>query len=52
MAFPIVFITFNIFVFPIAWGGNILLKEGLNADTYSLLIPHFFDNNALTVLVF
>jgi hypothetical protein len=27
MAFPIVFITFNIFVFPIAWGGNILLKE-------------------------
>jgi hypothetical protein len=26
--------------------------KGLNADTYSLLIPQFFDNNALTVLVF
>jgi signal transduction histidine kinase len=44
---------FNIFVFPIAWGGNILFQgKGFNSDTYSLLIPQFFDNNFLTVLVF
>jgi Na+/proline symporter/signal transduction histidine kinase len=51
--FPLYLLLFNIFVFPIAWGGNILFEgKGLNADTYSLLIPQFFDNNTLTVLVF
>jgi signal transduction histidine kinase len=40
-------------VFPIAWGGNILFDgKELNSDTYSLLIPQFFDNTMLTVLVF
>jgi Na+/proline symporter/nitrogen-specific signal transduction histidine kinase len=51
--FPLYLLLFNIFVFPIAWGGNILFEgQGLNADTYSLLIPQFFNNKLLTVLVF
>ena len=51
--FPLYLLLFNIFVFPIAWGGNILFHgQGLNSDTYSLLIPQFFNNNTLTVLVF
>jgi Na+/proline symporter/signal transduction histidine kinase len=51
--FPLYLFLFNIFVYPIAWGGNILFEgKGLNADTYSLLIPQFFNNNVLTVLVF
>ena len=33
--------------------GNILFEgKGHNSDTYSLLIPQFFDNNVLTVMVF
>jgi hypothetical protein len=47
MAFPIVFITFNIFVFPI-WGGNILLKERSECRYLFPINPQFFDNNALT----
>ena len=51
--FPLYLLLFNIFVFPIAWGGNILFEgQGLNSDTYSLLIPQFFNNNLITVLVF
>ncbi|MFE3871543.1 ATP-binding protein [Flavobacterium sp. ZS1P70] len=51
--FPLYLLLFNIFVFPIAWGGNILFQgKGLNSDTFSLLIPQFFNNNFLTVLVF
>nr|WP_315189407.1 sensor histidine kinase [uncultured Flavobacterium sp.] len=51
--FPLYLLLFNIFVFPIAWGGNILFEgQKLNSDTYSLLIPQFFNNNSLTVLVF
>ncbi|KDN54814.1 ATP-binding protein [Flavobacterium seoulense] len=50
---PLYLLLFNIFVFPIAWGGNILFEtQGLNSDTYSLLIPQYFNNNFLTVLVF
>ncbi|MFA9186713.1 ATP-binding protein [Flavobacterium magnesitis] len=50
---PLYLLLFNIFVFPIAWGGNILFgNQGLNSDTYSLLIPQHFNNNFLTVLVF
>ncbi|MBF7092299.1 GHKL domain-containing protein [Flavobacterium sp. ALJ2] len=51
--FPLYLLLFNIFVFPIAWGGNILFDGlGYNSDTYSLLIPQYFNNNAITVLVF
>jgi Na+/proline symporter/signal transduction histidine kinase len=51
--FPLYLLLFNLFVFPIAWGGNILFEgKNHNADTYSLLIPQLFDNNILTVMVF
>lgn len=50
---PLYLLLFNIFVFPIAWGGNILFEtQGLNSDTYSLLIPQHLNNNFLTVIVF
>jgi hypothetical protein len=46
-------LLFNIFVYPIAWGGNVLFDgQNVNSDTYSLLIPQFFNNQVLTVLVF
>lgn len=51
--FPLYLLLINIFVYPIAWGGNILFKNtNVNADTYSLLIPQLFNNQVLTVLVF
>lgn len=51
--FPLYLLLFNVFVFPIAWGGNILFgSQSLNSDTYSLLIPQHFNNNFLTVIVF
>ncbi|RZJ72752.1 ATP-binding protein [Flavobacterium sp.] len=51
---PIYMLLFTIFVFPIAWGGNILFGESQleNADMYALLIPKLFDQKLLTVLVF
>ncbi len=51
--FPLYLLIFNIFVYPIAWGGNILFDgKAVNSDTYSLLIPQLFDEKTLTVLVF
>jgi Na+/proline symporter/nitrogen-specific signal transduction histidine kinase len=51
--FPLYLLIFNLFVYPIAWGGNILFKgQNVNADTYSLLIPQFFNNDLLTIIVF
>lgn len=51
--FPLYLLLFNIFVYPIAWGGNILFDGQLvNSDAYSLLIPQLFNNKTLTVLVF
>ena len=51
--FPLYLLLFNLFVFPIAWGGNILFEgKGHNSDTYSLLIPQLYDNNVLTIMVF
>jgi Na+/proline symporter/signal transduction histidine kinase len=51
--FPLYLLIFNLFVYPIAWGGNVLFKNTtVNADTYSLLIPRLFNNEWLTVLVF
>lgn len=51
--FPLYLLLFNIFVYPIAWGGNILFQgQSLNSDTYSLLIPQYFDNSIMTLMVF
>ena len=51
--FPLYLLIFNIFVYPIAWGGNILFDgKEVNSDAYSLLIPQLFNNQTLTVLVF
>lgn len=51
--FPLYLLLFNIFVYPIAWGGNILFDgQQVNSDAYSLLIPQLFNNRILTVLVF
>ncbi|CAM4242179.1 ATP-binding protein [Flavobacterium terrigena] len=51
--FPLYLLLFNIFVYPIAWGGNILFDgQDVNSDMYSLLIPQFLNNKTLTVLVF
>jgi Na+/proline symporter/signal transduction histidine kinase len=51
--FPLYLLLFNIFVYPIAWGGNILFDgQEVNSDTYSLLIPQLFNQKLLTVMVF
>lgn len=51
--FPLYLLIFNLFVYPIAWGGNILFEnKNVNSDTYSLLIPQLFDEKTLTVMVF
>lgn len=51
--FPLYLLLFNIFVYPIAWGGNIIFQNThVNSDFYSLLIPQFFNNKTLTVIVF
>lgn len=51
--FPLYLLIFNLFVFPIAWGGNILFKnENVNPDMYSLLIPEKLGNHFMSVLVF
>lgn len=51
--FPLYLLLFNIFVYPVAWGGKILFQgTNANPDTYSLLIPQLFDNQFITVLVF
>ena len=51
--FPLYLLIFNLFVYPIAWGGNILFAgQEVNSDTYSLLIPQLFDQKTLTVMVF
>ncbi|MFT7351672.1 MAG: Na+/proline symporter/signal transduction histidine kinase [Flavobacterium sp.] len=51
--FPLYLLLFNFFVYPIAWGGNILFDgKEVNSDAYSLLIPQLFDNKTLTVMVF
>lgn len=51
--FPLYLLIFNLFVYPIAWGGNILFEgKSVNSDAYSLLIPLHFQNTAMAVLVF
>lgn len=51
--FPLYLLLFNLFVYPIAWGGNILFEgQTMNSDLYSLLIPQSRGNDFMTVLVF
>lgn len=51
--FPLYLLLFNLFVYPIAWGGNILFEgKNVNPDMFSLLIPQLFDNTTMTVMVF
>ncbi len=51
--FPLYMLVFNFFVYPIAWGGNILFDgKTVNSDMYALLIPQFSGNKIITVLVF
>lgn len=51
--FPLYLLIFNLFVFPIAWGGNALFDgQDLNSDMYSLLIPMAFKNHIVTLVVF
>lgn len=51
--FPLYLFLINLFVLPIAFGGNILLgSEGLNADYYVLDLPLLFGNSILALIVF
>lgn len=51
--FPLYMLIFTLFVFPIAWGGRILFNgQDVNPEFYSILIPQYFDNQLITVLVF
>ncbi len=51
--FPLYLFLFNVFVYPIAWGGNILFDgTNANADLYSLLIPKLFNQKTILILVF
>jgi signal transduction histidine kinase len=51
--FPLYLLVFNLFVYPIAWGGNLMFGESANnADMFALLIPKEQGNNLMTLLVF
>ncbi len=51
--FPLYLLIFTIFIFPIAWGGRLLFDgQNVNPEFYSILIPQYFDNTLITVLVF
>lgn len=50
---PLYLLLINIFVFPVAWGGNVLFQgQSVNAEMYSILIPQKFGNDIITVIVF
>ncbi|MFY8020172.1 MAG: ATP-binding protein [Bacteroidia bacterium] len=51
--FPLYLLLINVFVLPIAFGGNLLLgAEGLNADYFVLDIPLLYGNSFLALIVF
>lgn len=51
--FPLYLLLFNLFVFPIAWGGNVLFEgSGFNAELYALHIPLHFGNKWMALIVF
>ncbi len=50
--FPLYLFIINIFVLPIAIGGSIILNHSADADTYVLSLPMYFQNHALSILVY
>lgn len=51
--FPLYLLIFTVFIFPIAWGGRLIFAgQNVNPEFYSILIPQYFDNTLITVLVF
>ncbi len=51
--FPLYLLLINIFVLPIAIGGDLTFTSGtVNADTFVLTMPIHYGNNALALLVF
>lgn len=51
--FPLYLLIFTLFIFPIAWGGRLIFDgQNVNPEFYSILIPQYFDNTLITVLVF
>lgn len=50
--FPLYLLVINIFVLPLAFGGKLLLPSTVDADTYVLAIPLFFNHNVLSLAVF
>jgi Na+/proline symporter len=50
--FPLYLLLFNVFVIFIAWGGLLILGNESNADYFTLLIPLYFGDKWLAVLVF
>ncbi|WP_282081319.1 sensor histidine kinase [Aquimarina algiphila] len=50
--FPLYLLLFNVFVIFIAWGGNLTLRDEVNQDYYTLLLPLHHDNLILAMLVF
>ena len=51
--FPLYLLIFTIFIFPIAWGGRLIFDgQKVNPEFYSILIPQYFNNTLITVLVF
>ncbi len=50
---PLYLLIFTIFIFPIAWGGRLIFEgQNVNPEFYSILIPQYFNNTLITVLVF
>ncbi|WKN43049.1 sensor histidine kinase [Tunicatimonas pelagia] len=51
--FPLYLILINLFVLPIALGGNLLFQDqGIDADTYVLAIPQYYGANAMIIFTF
>lgn len=51
--FPLYLLIFNLFVFPIAWGGKILfLGQNVNPELFPILIPQKFGSILISVIVF
>ena len=50
--FPLYLLLINLFVIPIAIGGQLLLKNQVDPDSYVLALPLLFDQSALAILTF